>query len=82
MNQETNQNDYLISSFDKNSFTGIPNKRQGKEKQISVVNRKISNINLQLESEKDHTYPPAPPQLSQIPSTPPVAAPPRHPTEK
>ena len=37
---------------------------------------------MQLESEKDHIYLSAPPQLRQILSTPPVAAPPRQPTEK
>ena len=67
------------SSLDNTS--GSPNKRQGKEKEISSVNPKIFN-HKSATRKRTHLYPPTSPHLRQIQSVPPVAASPYLPSEK
>ena len=55
------------SSLDNTS--GSPNKRQGKEKEISSVNPKIFN-HKSATRKRTHLYPPTSPHLRQIQSVP------------
>ena len=64
------------------TFTGSQNKGQDKEKEISTLTAKFSNVNQQpVESKKDHLHLPTPPNNRQLQSITPIAALSRHPTK-